>query len=252
MEVYEEVAMRRVLYVSMCIVFLACGLPGCDDDDEITLVNNYFTGLRVIHAGFDTPPVAVFLNDARAIESLEYGESSGYASILSDVYDIEITPAEDETALLISVENLVLMPLDIITIFVVGEQADIQPLIAEDSRHLLDDRARVRFVHAVPDAPAIDLKVDAGDGTQVFSRVTFPEATGYVDLAPDSYVFVVTAADDTVPLAAFEAIVLESERVYTIIAVGTLDGGDAHDFTVRVFTDNEEGIQSVDLVPADL
>ena len=92
--------MRRVLYVSMCIVFLACGLPGCDDDDEITLVNNYFTGLRVIHAGFDTPPVAVFLNDARAIESLEYGESSGYASILSDVYDIEITPAEDETALL--------------------------------------------------------------------------------------------------------------------------------------------------------
>ena len=37
-----------------------------------------------------------------------------------------------------------------------------------------------------------------------------------------------------------------------IIAVGTLDGGDAHDFTVRVFTDNEEGIQSVDLVPVDL
>ena len=76
--------MRRVLYVSMCIVFLACGLPGCDDDDEITLANNYFTGLRVIHAGFDTR-LCGFFNDARAIESLEYGESSGYASILSDV-----------------------------------------------------------------------------------------------------------------------------------------------------------------------
>ncbi len=240
--------MRRALYVSMCLVFLACGFLGCDDD-ETTLVNNYYTGLRVIHAGYDTPPVAVFLNNGLAIESLEYGESSGYASILSDVYNIDVTPADDETTLLISIENLVLMPLDIITVFAVGEQADIRPLIAEDSRYLLDDRARVRFVHAVPDAPAIDLRVDAGDGTQVFSSVAFPEVTGYADLAPDSYIFVITAAGDTVPLATFEGIVLETGTIYTILALGTLEGGDAYDFTVRVFTDNEEGIRSVDLVP---
>jgi hypothetical protein len=203
----------------------------------------------VIHASYDTPPVAVFLNDGLAIESLEYGESSGYASILSDVYDIDVTPAADEATLLISIEHLVLMPLDTITIFAVGEQADIQPVIAEDSRYLLDDHARVRFVHAVPDASAIDLRIDAGDGTQVFGSVTFPEVTDYADLAPDSYIFVVTAAGNTVPLAIFEGIVLETGTVYTILALGTLEGDDAYDFTVRVFTDNEEGIRSVDLVP---
>ncbi len=248
MEVCEEVVMRRALYVSLCFVFLACGFLGCDDD-ETTLVNNYYTGLRVIHAGYDTPPVAVFLNDVLAIESLEYGDSSGYASILSDVYDIEVTPAADETTVLISVENLVLMPLDVITVFAVGEQAGIRPLVAEDSRYLLDDRARVRFVHAVPDAPAIDVRVDAGDGAQVFSSVVFPEVTDYADLAPDNYAFVVTAAGNTSPLAIFEGIVLETGTIYTILALGTLVGDDAYDFTVRVFTDNEEGTQSVDLVP---
>lgn len=83
--------MKRALLVPICLLLIACGLSGCDDDDDVTFVNDYYTGLRVIHAGYDAPPAAVFLNGALVVDSLEFGESSGYALVLSDVYDMEIT-----------------------------------------------------------------------------------------------------------------------------------------------------------------
>lgn len=241
--------MKRALFVPICFMLLVCGLSGCDDDDEVTFVNDYYTGLRVIHAGYNAPPAAVFLNNVLSISSLEYGQSSGYAPILSDVYDIEMTPADDETMVLASIENLVLMPLEVITVFVVGERADMRPLIVEDSRYLLDDRARVRFVHAAPDAPAVDIRIDLGDGTQVFPGVSFPEVTDYIAIDPDDYVFVITAAGDTTPLVTFDEVVLETGTIYTIAALGTLAEDDEYDLAVRVYIDNDEGTQFVDLVP---
>ena len=242
--------MKRALLVPICLLLIACGLSGCDDDDDVTFVNDYYTGLRVIHAGYDAPPAAVFLNGALVVDSLEFGESSGYALVLSDVYDMEITPADGETAELVSIENLVLMPLEVITVFAVGARADLRPLITEDSRFLLDGRARARFVHASPDAPAVDLRIDSADGTQIFQGVSFPRVTDYTALDPGDYVFVVTAAGNTDPLAAFDDVALETGTLYTIAALGTLNGDDEYDFMVRVYTDNGDGAGFADLTPA--
>ena len=208
-----------------------------------------FSPERVIHASYDAPDVDVYLNGDVAIEDLPYGESSGYASVLTDIYDIEVTPANLDTPVVIALTDFVLFPNVEITIFAMNELAAIQPVIAEDVRYTLSGKARVRFIHASPDAPAVDIKVGTGDGTAVFSDVSFTQVEEYIDVDPGAYVFVVTAAGDTTPVVTFESITIEEETVYSIVAIGTLDDTDEYDFTARVFIDTATGDQFVDLVP---
>lgn len=243
--------MRKVLSVVLSVGLMMVVCHGCSDDDETNIFNEFFSKVRVIHASYDAPAVDVSLDGAVAIEDLAYGESSGYASVLSETYDIAVTPANAETPVVISLTDFVFFPSEAITVFAVNELASIQPVIAVDSRFILRGKSRVRFVHASPDAPAVDIRVGAGDGPQVFSDVSFTDVEDYIDVDPGAYVFVVTAAGDTAAVVTFQEVTLEDETLYTVVALGTLDAGDAYDFTVRVFIDNDDGDQYVDLVPVN-
>jgi hypothetical protein len=241
--------MKIALMAALCAGFLMSGLFGCSED-ETTLVNTFNSGLRVIHTSYDAPAVDVFLDSSLTINDLAFGQSSGYGSVLSQTYNVRVTDAADETSTLIDLDRLVLMPLEVATVFAMGNLADIRPVIAEDSRYTLSDQARVRFVHASPDAPPVDIRVVSGEGTKVFSDISFTEVSAYEDLTPGTYAFVVTAADDTTPVVSFEEVELEAANIYTIVAMGTLAPEDAFDFMVRVFIDTAAGNEFVDLVPA--
>ena len=52
--------------------------------------------------------------------------------------------------------------------------------------------ARVRVIHASPDAPAVDVCVD---GAVAFAGAAFPGATDYAELAPGTYAVRVIPAD---------------------------------------------------------
>lgn len=239
----------KTLCAAVSIGLLLSVMSGCSEDDKNYFVNEYYSSVRVIHASYDAPDVDVYLNGDVAIEDLAYGESSGYASVLTDIYDIEVTPANLDTPVVIALTDFVLFPNVEITVFAMNELAAIQPVIAEDVRYTLSGKARVRFIHASPDAPAVDIKVGTGDGTAVFSDVSFTQVEEYIDVDPGAYVFVVTAAGDTTPVVTFESITIEEETVYSIVAIGTLDDTDEYDFTARVFIDTATGDQFVDLVP---
>lgn len=243
--------MRRYDYLSAVFFtgFLLFLFIGCSEDDKSYFINDFDSGLRVIHASYDAPDVDVYLDDAIAVEGLAYGESSGYASVASDIYDIEVTPANLDTPVVISLIGFALFPNEDLTIFAMNDVAAIQPVIAADTRYAVGGKARVRFVHASPDTPAVDIKVGAGNGPAVFSDVSFTEVKDYIDVDPKEYVFVVTSAGVTAPVVTFEPVTLEDETVYSILAIGTLDDTDEYDLTVRVFIDNGDGDQFVDLVP---
>ena len=129
-------------------------------------------------------------------------------------------------------------------------------LVVDDGE--LDDRtgdadnASVRFVHAAPDAPQVDVKTDAADGSAVFSGVAFKGITDYTTVPPDDCVFVVTVAGDTESaVVTFESVTIDAGGKYTIVALGTLDADDGYDFGVRVFIDSGDGNRFVDLTVAE-
>jgi len=237
------------LTVLFSIGFLLIVFTGCSEDDKTYFINDFNSSVRVIHASYDAPDVDVYLNDSVAIEDLPYGESSGYASVSSDIYDIDVTPAGSDTPVVIALTDFALFPNVEITVFAMNKLASIQPVIADDFRYVLAGKARVRFVHASPDTDPVDIKVGAGDGPAVFSDVSFTDVEEYIAVDPGTYVFVVTAAGETTPLLTFESVTIEEETVYSIVAIGTFDGEDDYDLTVRVFIDNGAGDQFIDLVP---
>lgn len=84
-----------------------------------------------------------------------------------------------------------------------------------------DDTARVRVVHASPDAPEVDIYVD---GEAVVEGLAFPEGTDYLELPGGEYQIQVTAAGDDPANAVIDApVAVEGGTWYTIAAIGQLE-----------------------------
>jgi hypothetical protein len=81
-----------------------------------------------------------------------------------------------------------------------------------------DDNARVRVVHASPDAPNVDIWVD---GDRVLSDVPFTAISDYLSLPGGTYNIQVTATGDTAPVIEAD-LTFEAGMGYTVAAIGML------------------------------
>lgn len=79
--------------------------------------------------------------------------------------------------------------------------------------------ARVRVVHASPDAPAVDVLVE---GSPAFTNVAFPEITGFASVPAGTYNVKVVPAGMTSPVVIEADLPLAAGTDYTVIATGLL------------------------------
>jgi hypothetical protein len=92
--------------------------------------------------------------------------------------------------------------------------------LALGSPALAQTNAKVRVVHASPDAPAVDVFVN---GNKVLSNIPFFTASNYLDLPGGTYDVRVTVAGDESKVAInAPGVTLEGGKAYTIVAVGKL------------------------------
>lgn len=205
--------------------------------------------VRVLHTSYDAPAVDVLVDGTAAIQSLSYPSASAYQTVTAGDRFVEVTPAGQPNTAVIS-ETLSLTDGATYTVLAVNELSMISALALMDDPAPAAGQAKVRFVHAAPDAPAVDIKLGTGDGPAVFGGQGFQDASDYAAVAPGSYEFVVTPAGSTDVVVGFAPVALEAGQVYTVVAHGTLSDADAFPFAVRAFVDNEPGNQFVDLQPA--
>ena len=108
------------------------------------------------------------------------------------------------------------------------------------------DEGMIRVAHFSPDAPAVDIFVNAGDEA-AFSGAAFGDATVYANLPVDTYDVQISAAGTTAADAVFtvEGISVAKDASYTAIAHGYLAPGDAADgaFTVSLLENDRDGIE---------
>jgi hypothetical protein len=96
-----------------------------------------------------------------------------------------------------------------------------------------EQNARLRVVHASPDAPAVDVLVDGG---KVLASLPFREYSEYLALPPKSYdIRVNVAGTSTTVLQANPT--LAPGRDYTVIAVGRVSGG-SEPLSILLLEDN--------------
>lgn len=243
--------LRNILTVSSAALVMAFA-AGCSDNDDNNNPLNPTPStsmVRVVHTSYDAPAVDVWVDGSVAISGLSYGQSSGYAELPAGMRNIQVTPGGQTSPVVIEAD-LNILDTNEYTVTAVDMLSNISAVVSVDDRESNANQARIKFLHASPDAPAVDIKLDSGNGPVVFSNVSFKDITEYVEVGEGSYTFVVTPTGSDIEVFVFQPIAVSEGMVYTVVAHGSLDNSDNYPFGVRVFVDNNSGDAFVDMVSA--
>ena len=203
-------------------------MDGNESEDDGT--DGEATGnLRVAHLSPDAPNVDVYVGGDPVLEDVAFGTFSDYLALEPGSYDVQVTAAGDQETVVF--DETVELTEGSFTAAAIGELGEAnQPFevsILEDDRSDPGEQARVRAVHASPDAPNVDITV-AGSGDVLFGDVPFG-AAGTATVPAGQYTLEVRPAtenNDGDVVATFD-VEVEAGMVYTAAAVGYLDPANA-------------------------
>lgn len=186
--------------------------------------------LRVAHLSPNAPNVDVYMDGSVVLEDVPFGAVSNYLDLAAGSHTVEITAAgNSETSVF---EGDLDIDADTAsTVAAIGELGDdvdqsFQLLVLTDNNDPPESgNARLRAVHASPDAPAVD--ITAGD-TVLFDGVQFG-GSGYVEVPAGEYTVEIrgdTPENDGDAVASFD-VSLAAGQVYSAFAAGYLSPEDA-------------------------
>ena len=196
------------------------------------------TQLRIGHFSPDAPAVDIRIDGESLLENVSFGTLGDYMDVEAGSYDVDVVPATGGDAVLSAT-------LDIddgasYTVLAINALADIEALVLTDDRSDVDaGDARIRFVHTVPDAPAVD--VMAG-GSTLFEHVAFGDSSPFETVGADAYDIDVRPAGSDDSVLRLSDIGFDGATAYTVFATGMLgdDSLDAMLVTDAVTSDADD------------
>ncbi|OQA14030.1 MAG: hypothetical protein BWY63_03290 [Chloroflexi bacterium ADurb.Bin360] len=210
---------RFTVAVLTLVLVLAMAMP--------TLAANGKARVRVVHASPDAPAVDVWVNDSiKAFTNAPFKGITAYAELDPATYNVKVVPAGATTPVVIEA-NLGLEADKDYTVVAVNTLANIEPLVLVDNNATpAAGKAHVRFVHASPDAPAVDIAV-ANGGPVLFGNVPFKGVGDYLPVDAGTYDLEVRLAGTTTVVLSVPGVSLANQTVYTIFAMGLAGGSPA-------------------------
>ena len=182
------------------------------------------TELRIGHFSPDAPAVNVHVDGDVLLEDVSFGTLGDYMDIDAGSYDVEIVPAAGGDAVLSA--TLDLDSDTSYTVLAINALEDIEALVLTDDQPAIDaNDARIRFVHTVPDAPAVDIL--AGDAP-LFENVAFGKTSSFATVDADAYDIDVRPAGSDDSVLSLSDISFDGATSYTVFATGML-GDDSLD-----------------------
>jgi hypothetical protein len=179
--------------------------------------------VRVAHMAPDAPNVDVFVDGQEVLSDVPFRTVSDYLTLDPGVYNIMIQDANNTVTVFNGTARL--SPGDYTLVaqgeldndtFTVRGVHDVNTAVPAN-------QARLRGIHASPDAPAVD--VTANDTTLLFDNVSFGNSSGYVHVPDGTYDVQVrpeTPSNNGTVVATFPATV-DGGTTYTVFAAGYLD-----------------------------
>lgn len=178
------------------------------------------TQIRAVHAAYDAPEVDVLVENVEALGDVPFKAASGYLELLSGARNFKINAANTSTTVIEATPTLE-RGLDY-TLLAVGSltSGTLEPLLAvDDNRAPASGNAKVRVIHASPDAPAVDVYVDS---TKALSNVPYKAISDYLEVAAGQANIQVFAAGTTTSPVIDATLTLANGTIYTIIAMNQL------------------------------
>lgn len=213
--------MKRAMLVTLMIVSI--GLFGCSDDDN-PIANTMTAQVRVAHLSPDAPNVDVWVDGSVVLEDVPFQAVSGYLELAEGEHNVKVTPAGATTPVVIDA-NVTLDGGTAYTVAATGllGSNDLQPIVLVDDVTPANGVAHVRFVHASPDAPAVNVGVT--NGPVLFSDISFRSAGDYVSVGQGTYDLAVSVTSSGTPVLTVNGQELQANTNYTIFAIGLAGGG---------------------------
>jgi hypothetical protein len=178
--------------------------------------------VRVAHLAPDAPNVDVYVNGDPVLTDVPYTTVSGYLSLPAGTQQVTVYATGETTSPVIDVP-VELAAGGAYTVAAVGLVADdslTAQVYEDDLRSPASGNAKVRVVHASPDAGPVDV-VPRG-GQALVEGLTFPDASPYAEVPAGSYTLDVNAAGTNKTALTVPDAKLASGGVYSAFAVGTV------------------------------
>ena len=212
---------RVSAFVLAAITALALALPafaqGTDGQAQV----------RVAHLSSDAPNVDVYVNGepVPALTNVPYGTVSGYLPLPAGTQQVTVYATGDASAPVIDtpVELAAGGTYTVAAIGLVSDASLTAQVYEDDLAAPAAGNAKVRIVHASPDAGPVD--VATADGTYLVSGLGYPSASPYAQVPAGTYdVNVLAAGTGTVAISA-PGTSVAAGGVYTAVATGTASAG---------------------------
>jgi hypothetical protein len=178
--------------------------------------------VRVAHLAPDAPNVDVYVNGDPILTDIPYTTVSEYLSLPAGTQQVTVYATGETTSPVIDTP-VKLTAGGAYTVAAVGLVADdslTAQVYEDDLRDPDSGNAKVRVVHASPDAGPVDV-IPRG-GRALVSGLTFPEASPYAEVPAGSYTLDVNAAGTKKTALTVPDATLGSGGVYSAFAVGTV------------------------------
>ncbi len=180
--------------------------------------------LNVVHASPDAPAVDVYLDGTKALGGLAFGAASGWVAVPAGEHQVQVTAADAAIETAVIDATVTLEGGAAYEVAATGLLANITPQVNQVNLSTIgDDMARIRVIHASPDAPAVDVAVKGGD--VLVPNLAFPNASDYLDVPAGSYDLEVRPTGTTDVALDLPGVQLGAGMVYSVYAIGLAADG---------------------------
>jgi hypothetical protein len=228
---------RMAALVLAALVALVMAVPAFAQDDSQAMV-------RVAHLASDAPNVDVYVNDepVAALTNVPYGTVSSYLPLPAGTQNVKVYAAGDTSAPVIEAD-VDLAGGAAYTVGAVGLVSDgslTAQVYEDDISSPESGNAKLRVIHASPDAGPVDVAPAGGDA--LVSGLEFPNASDYAEVPAGTYdINVLAAGTDTVAISA-PGTAVAADTVYTAFAIGTAEAGN---LSVILTADSTSGMTTM-------
>lgn len=194
-----------------------CPYPNMINEQRQQETNQSNSYIRMLQASPNTPAVDVYANDILIAQNLIYKSFSPYSIFPSGNYNMKVYYTGQKTNPLIDAKVFI-PPGNIFNISIIGLFPNISLYgIPEPNSPQNFGRPCIRFVNLSPTEQALDLTIN---GAKIFSNVNYKDYTVYACIPAGEYTFQVYAAGTDNMLSTISNAQLESNKYYSIYALG--------------------------------
>lgn len=208
-------------FVYLCLVLFSSSafFSSCRPDNNTGI--STLSNVMLVHASPNTPDVDLYLNDVlQNGNGFAYGDASTYVQSFTGLINIRLN--ERGTANVLVDKGVEFNQNGNYSIFVIDTLPDVKTMVLEDdlSEPQLG-KAKVRFIHLSPDAPAVDV-LNLLDSSVVVSNMSFKSYTAFLPLNAGVYDLGIRVVGDS-SIIPLPSLTLSAGKVYTAMAKGLLN-----------------------------